>query len=116
MWLSDGYVVIEIGFLGQVFSIKICKLLFSGTVRIAIDPNQESIPGKPIKLVKATFIKTPNVDITVSFGDLLPNSSVNAKVIGLGPIISQVLSIVAFLKQLIILLSSRQSIESFEES
>jgi hypothetical protein len=104
VWLSDGYVVIEIGFLGQVFSIEVCKLILSGTVRIAIDPNEEPIPGKPIKLVKATFIKNPKVDVTVSFGDLLPNSSINAKVIGLGPIISQVLP---FLPPLLFLLLFR---------
>jgi hypothetical protein len=93
VWISDGYVVIEIGFLGQIFSIEICNLSFSGTVRIAIDPNtRSSMPDKPVQLLKATFMKNPTVDVTVSFGDLLPSSSINAKVIGLGPIISQVRS------------------------
>jgi hypothetical protein len=83
--------VIEIGLLGQVFSIEICNFSFSGTVRIAIDPNtRSSMPDKPIQLLKATFMKNPTVDVTVSFGDLLPSSSINAKVMGLGPIISQV--------------------------
>lgn len=83
--------VVEIGFLGQVFSIEICNLSFSGTVRVAMEPSTESHPEKPIKLMKATFMKNPKIDLNVSFGDLLPNSSINAKVIGLGPIISQVL-------------------------
>ena len=91
-WNSNGYVSVEIGFLGQTFSIKICELKFLGTVKVAIVPSPPETPYKPMKAMRVTFMKAPQVDITVSFGDLLPNSSINAKVMGLGPIISEVIN------------------------
>ncbi len=94
VWDSDGYVIIEIGFLGKLYSIEVCNLRFSGRARVVVEPSpiNHSKPApilKPIKLVRVTFLEAPNIDLTVSFGDLLPNSTINAKVMGLGPVISQ---------------------------
>jgi len=89
-WISDGLITCDVELLGQTLSIDIYNLRFSGTVRVEVVSSDDLDSPMPYKVAKATFMKKPDVDVSVTFGDLDLKKD-NSKEVGFGPAIAQVI-------------------------